>query len=247
LLDYVLGIAREPQYRTRLYVVPVAVNYDRVLEDRSLLLELATSEGRARPSRLSQMADVGRFIIWNLARLLSGTWKRYGRAAVLVGKPMPLEPWFEREKDLFALPRPERLARVQALSDEVMERIGQLIPVTPVALACAAIQSLDSDFVARAVLLERMEEMRDALVDLNALVLRADRDIAETFDRAWRMLRMRRMLALSGDGFAVLPRSRPLVSYYANSIAHLLGPFESAVRERDTLPAMRVSGAFPVP
>jgi glycerol-3-phosphate O-acyltransferase len=147
---------------------------------------------------------------------------------------------------LFDLPRPERLGRVQALSDEVMERIGQLIPVTPVALACAAIQSLDSDFIARAVLLERMEEMRDALVDLNARVLRADRDIAETFDRAWRMLRMRRMLAASGDGFAVLPRSRPLVSYYANSIAHLLGPFESAVRARDTLPAMRASGAFPL-
>src|SRR5688572_6836700 len=45
LLDYVIGIAREPEYRRRLHVVPVAVNYDRVLEDRSLLLELARAEG----------------------------------------------------------------------------------------------------------------------------------------------------------------------------------------------------------
>jgi glycerol-3-phosphate O-acyltransferase len=37
LLDYVLGIAREPVYQSRIFVVPVAVNYDRVLEDRSLL------------------------------------------------------------------------------------------------------------------------------------------------------------------------------------------------------------------
>jgi hypothetical protein len=37
------------------------------------------------------------------------------------------------------------------------------------------------------------------------------------------------------------------VSYYANSIAHLLGPFESAVRERDTLPALRMSGGFLLP
>lgn len=238
LLDYVIGIAREPEYRSRLHVVPVAVNYDRVLEDRSLLLELAKSEGRPRPSRLSQMADVGRFIIWNLGRLLTRRWKRYGRAAVVVGRPVSLEPWFARQGDLFDIPRAERLARVQQLSDEVMERIGRLIPVTPVTLACAAIQSFDSDFISRSRLLGRMEEIRDALVELNARVLRADRDIGETFDRAWRMLRMRRILAASGDGFAVLPRGRPLVSYYANSVAHVLGPFEAGVRARDILPIL---------
>jgi len=241
LLDYVLGIAREPAYAARLYVVPVAVNYDRVLEDRSLLLELAKSEGADRPSRLSQMADVSHFIIWNMGRMLTRRWKRYGRAAVVVGKPVPLQPWFERERDLFSLPRPERLARVQSLSDEVMDRIGRLIPVTSVALACAAIQSLDSDFIPRQRLLDRMEEMRDALVELNARVLRADRDIGETFDRALRMLRMRRILASYGDGFAVLPRSRPLVSYYANSVVHLLGPFATAVQRRDSLPSHMVT------
>jgi len=241
LLDYVLGIAREPEYAARLYIVPVAVNYDRVLEDRSLLLELARSEGAARPSRLSQMADVTHFIIWNVGRLLTRRWKRYGRAAVVVGKPVALQPWFERERGLFSLPRPERLAKVQSLSDEVMERIGKLIPVTSVALACAAIQSLDSEFIPRQRLLDRMEEMRDALVELNARVLRADRDIEETFDRAWRMLRMRRILAASGDGFAVLPRSRPLVSYYANSVVHLLGPFAAAVQRRDSLSSYMIT------
>jgi hypothetical protein len=32
------------------------------------------------------------------------------------------------------------------------------------------------------------------------------------------------------------------VSYYANSIAHLLGPFERAVRARDALPAQAAAG-----
>jgi len=236
LLDYVLGIAREPEYRDRLYVVPVAVNYDRVLEDRSLLIELATSEGRKRPHRLRQLADVAHYLIWNFGRLVTRRWQRYGRAAVLVGKPVSLRAWFEANPDLFELPRVERLARVQSFSDTVMDRIGGLIPVTPVALACAAIQSFDSDFLPRRDLLARMEEMRDALVELNARVLRADRDIEETFDRAWRMLRMRRVLVHSGDGYAVIARNRALISYYANSIAHLLGPFEMAVRRRDSLP-----------
>src|SRR5690348_6311205 len=61
LLDYVLGIAREPSYRSRMYVVPVAVNYDRVLEDRSLLRELASREGRERPSRAKQLGEVARY------------------------------------------------------------------------------------------------------------------------------------------------------------------------------------------
>jgi hypothetical protein len=50
------------------------------------------------------------------------------------------------------------------------------------------------------------------------------------------MLRMRRVLARTSDGYLVLPRGRPLVSYYANSIAHLLGPFVAAVQKRDALP-----------
>ena len=237
LLDYVLGIAREPVYRSRIFVVPVAVNYDRVLEDRSLLRELASREGAARPSRLKQFSEVARYLWWNSARLLTRRWKRYGRAAVTVGAPIALEPWFARNPDLFQLPKPARRARVQSLCDDVMSRIGELIPVTPVPLACAAIQSLDRDFLPRAELLGRMLEMRNALLELNGRVIRHERSIEETFDRAWRMLRMRRVLAEEGGGYVVLPRSRELVSYYANSIAHLLGPFEEAVRRRDALPS----------
>lgn len=242
LLDYVLGIAHDPAFRARIRIVPVALNYDRVIEDRTLLRELAVNEGRGRPSRLSQLVEVVRFVWWNSARVATRRWKRYGRAAVIVGAPIPVADWFAANPDLFDLPRPERLARVQALCDRVMSRIGELIPVTPVPLACAAIQSFDRDFIPRAELLDRMSEMRDALVELNSRVVRHDRSIEETFDRAWRMLRLRKVLVETGGGYAVLPRQRELVSYYANSISHLLGPFEAAVRIRDTLPAAAASG-----
>jgi glycerol-3-phosphate O-acyltransferase len=241
LLDYVLGIARDPAYRSRLFVVPVAVNYDRVLEDRSLLRELAAADGKARPSKATQFGEVTHYLWWNSARLVTRRWKRYGRASVTVGAPMPLADWFARQRELFTIPRADRLSRVQALCDEVMSRIGQLVPVTPVPLACAAIQSIDREFVPRSLLLDRMNEMRAALVEVNGRVLRADRDIAETWERAWRMLRMRRVLLETGDGYTLLPRNRALVQYYANSIAHLLGPFEASVRARDDLPAASLS------
>ncbi len=242
LLDYVLGIARDPSFVARMHLVPVAVNYDRVLEDRSLLRELDSSQGRERPSRLVQFREVARYVGWNLSRLALRRWQRYGRAAVTIGRAIPLEPWFARNPDLFDLPKAERRARVQTLCDSVMSRIGELIPVTPVPLACAAIQSLERDFLRRGELLARMADLRDVLLELNARVIRHDRDIGETFDRARRMLRMRRVLAESGDGFVVLPRGRELISYYANSIAHLLGPFAAGVRARDALPAAAFAG-----
>jgi glycerol-3-phosphate O-acyltransferase len=238
LLDYVLGIGRDPAHASRLYVVPVAVNYDRVLEDRSLLRELDVAGGGRRPSRLAQAWEVGRYLASNGARLLSRRFRRYGRAAVVVGAPRPLAPWFARNPDLFTLVRAERLARVQSLCDELLTEVGQLIPATAVPLVCAAIQTFDAEHIPRAALLGRIDELHSALRELNARGLRADHTSTEIFDRAWRMLRMRRALAESGDGYLVLPRGRPLVSYYANSIAHLLGPFTMAVQRRDALPVM---------
>ena len=242
LLDYVLGVARDPDMRRRLYVVPVAINYDRVLEDRSLLRELDVREGRRRPPRRVQLAEVARYVWWNMARLVARKWKRYGRAAVVIGDPFPLAPWLDQQDresgGLFSVERTERLARVQALSDSVLERIAALIPVTAVSLACAAVQSFDGDFISHAQLLARMSEMRDVLRELNARVIHHEGSIDDVFDRAWRMLEMRRMLVRVGDGYSVLPGNRALVSYYANSIAHLLGPFAAGVRERDQLPML---------
>jgi glycerol-3-phosphate O-acyltransferase len=186
------------------------------------------------------MREVSRYLWWNGARIVLRRWKRYGRAAVTVGEPLHIGPWLEGQPDLFTIPRGERLARVQSLCDDMMSRIGAIIPVTPVPLACAAIQSLDSDFISREKLLHRMTEMRDVLLELNARVIRAEGDIEEIFDRAWKMLRMRRMLVRSGNGYAVLPDNRQLISYYANSIAHLLGPFEEGVRLRDALPTSAI-------
>ncbi len=243
LLDYVLGAARDPEFRKRIHIVPVAINYDRVLEDRSLLRELSVSKGRGTPALSRQFTEVSKYLWWNAARVVLRRFKRNGRAAVTIGEPVPVGPWFdaqdEAEEKFFDLPRHERLARVQVLCDDMMARVGSLIPVTPVTLACAAIQSLDSDYIPRDKLIERMRDMRDVLGELNARVIRAEGPIEETFDRAWKMLSMRHMLVESGGSYAVMPRNRGLISYYANSIAHLLGPFEEGVRQRDTLPALR--------
>jgi glycerol-3-phosphate O-acyltransferase len=88
------------------------------------------------------------------------------------------------------------------------------------------------------LLIARVSEMRDVLRELNARVIHREGSAEEIFDRAWRMLKMRRVLVRVGAGYSVMSGNRALVSYYANSISHLLGPFAQAVRERDQLPAL---------
>src|SRR3954471_4821654 len=243
LLDYLLGVGRDPAMRKRLYIVPVAINYDRVLEDRSLLRELDAREGRTRPPRRAQLMEVLRYVWWNVARLVARRWKRCGRAAVVIGEPVAVAPWIDEQDrevgDLFTVDRADRLARVQMLSDAVLDKIAAIIPVTSVALACAAIQSFDGGFISHAQLVARMSEMRDVLRELNARVIYREGSVDEIFDRAWRMLAMRRILVRVGDGYSVMEGNRQLVSYYANSIGHLLGPFAEGVRERDRLPSFR--------
>jgi glycerol-3-phosphate O-acyltransferase len=119
----------------------------------------------------------------------------------------------------------------------MMERIGAIIPVTAVPMVCAALQTFDAEFVPEVRLLARVEELRDALLAEGAVVVEPEREAAETFERAYRMLRMRRVLLREGAGYLILPRGREIISYYANGIAHLCGAFEARVRERDALPS----------
>ncbi|HLA88955.1 MAG TPA: 1-acyl-sn-glycerol-3-phosphate acyltransferase [Gemmatimonadaceae bacterium] len=247
LLDYVLGVAREPGFAERLYVVPVALNYDRVLEDRSLLRELRVAEGERPPGRFAQSREVTSYVLWNAWRILARRWKRYGQAAVVIGEPVALAPWFARleraGRGLFTLERHERLGEVQRLVDDVMRRVGEIMPVTPVPLVCAAIQTFDAEFIVEDALLERVREMRDVLLHHARRVSHADEDVKETLERAFALLHLRRVITREGTGYLVLPRGRELISFYANSIAHLLGEFEAAVRARDALPVHAVVDA----
>jgi hypothetical protein len=89
-----------------------------------------------------------------------------------------------------------------------------------------------------------MDALRDGLLAVNAKVVRGGLRIDEVWDRAWRTFRLRRLVVAEGESLVILPRGRPLLEYYANSIAHLLpaaaaAPFHKE-HERDTeLPHLR--------
>ena len=221
LLDYIAGTLREPEFDRDIWLVPVAINYDRTLEDRTLIRECLDPALRLPRSR--QFLTVAHYLLFNTLRLLTGRIRRYGRAAVNFGAPLSLQGWLAaQDTDVLALPRPERLPHIQRLADETLERVKAVIPVTPVALASAALVSFERDALPRADVLARMNDYRDHLLELNATVVRADRGIEETWARAMLMFRMRRTVIEDAESVIVMPRQRPLLEYYANSIRHLL-------------------------
>jgi len=245
LLDHILGAARDPERDMRVFVVPVAINYDRVLEDRSLLRELHAEEGHRPPPKLVQFGIVLWYVAWNVLRIVARRWKRHGDAVIVVGEPVSLAPWFEGVRgrhgaDFAQLSRDVRLREVQGLAGDMMQRIGALMPVPAVPLVCAALQTLDAPYVGRERLLEHVDHLRETLADSGAELVAPDEPTDALVDRALALLWIRRAVVRDRGGVAVLPRGRELVSYYANSIAHLLGDLEPAVRSRDILPVYEV-------
>ncbi|HUL03371.1 MAG TPA: 1-acyl-sn-glycerol-3-phosphate acyltransferase [Gemmatimonadales bacterium] len=247
LLDYICRTLRDPAFTRDIWLVPVGINYDRVLEDRSLIRELVDEDGR--PGRLSQLATVTGYVSRNVGRLLTGRLKRYGRVAVNFGTPRSVREWLAGEPpDVLDWPKERRLPEVERLARTMMDRIGGIVPVTPVPLAAAALLSFDRSLVSRTAVLERMDELRDRLRDVNAKVVRGGARIAEIWDRARRMLMLRKLIVAGADSdsLIVLPRARPLLEFYANSIAHLLPirgprvPFHKAHELETGLPRLRV-------
>jgi len=226
LLDYVARSVPELPPARDVRLVPVTLNYDRVLEDRTLIAELL--DAAHRPGRIRQLVGVLQYLAWNVFRFLTGNLKRYGRVHVHFGTPLSLRAWLTARPGVLDLPKEERLPRIQELADSVLGQMAELMPVTPVPLVAASILSLGRSVVGRSMLLERIEEFRDGLVRRGANLVQPERSADVILDRAWRTLRMRRLVVLQGDSYVVFPRQRPLLEYYANSIGHLLPTFEVA-------------------
>src|SRR5207249_8943990 len=110
-----------------------------------------------------------------------------------------------------------RLAELQQLAQELMGRIGAIIPVTPVPLAAAALLSFDQTVIPKAALLERMDQLRDRLHDVNAKVVRGDARILDVWDRARRMLHLRRLAVEDGDSLVGLSGRGRRLKFYSKS------------------------------
>jgi glycerol-3-phosphate O-acyltransferase len=226
LLDYILR-AFDPQGGRDLVFIPVGINYDRVLEDRTLLLDLDPARRRPPPGRA--VANAFRFLAHNFGLMARGRWHRFGYACANFGSPVSMRAYCaERGMDFRLLPRDERHAAVERLGAELMRAVGDVVPVVPVSLVATVFVRDPAAALSELELKARVHDLIGELEEHGARVYipRADLDYALVV--GLRML-TERHLVLERDGlFTAAPAEMHVVRYYANSIAHLLPVAEPA-------------------
>src|SRR5258705_152160 len=120
-----------------LVFVPLGLNYDRVLEDRTLLLSVdpgAPGVGRGK-ALWSALAFAAR----NLRLMLKSEWYRFGYACVNFGAPVSMRVYCrERGVDFQRLAGEERPPATAALGEHLMRSVGRVVPVVPVPLMATA-------------------------------------------------------------------------------------------------------------
>jgi len=132
MLDYLVTAKRDAEFTTPMWIIPTAVNYDRVLEDRNLTEELiGREERRTKGEKLRTTFD---YLFRNFFRGLFKRFKRYGYAVVTFGNPISIDEFIHARPGLLGHTYDERKADLQALADNVMTEISAALAITPVTL-----------------------------------------------------------------------------------------------------------------
>ncbi|MEZ5800341.1 MAG: hypothetical protein R3D29_07575 [Nitratireductor sp.] len=163
--------------------------------------------------------------MYNLLKLrLHGRLYRYGHACVSFGEPLSLSQWQKANGVDFAIDEKEhRFAAVSRLADDLMTRIGKIIPALPVALVSTVLLEDPDTWMGELELKSRVFDLISSLEAKGAHVHipRSDRDYA--VGTGLRMLTLRHLAEENERGlFRANPKEQILLQYYANSIAHLL-------------------------
>lgn len=182
--------------------VPIALNYDRVLEDTILMRAQAKGERKFR----ARISVVFLAILRQIWLRITGKFHRFGYAAVSFGEPLTLSQV------------PEESSRPDAISATIMERIAAAVPVLPVPLISYLL--LKNGTMTRVALEIAFADMLKQLDTAQVHVPRNNRDYAVEF--GLRNLRERRMVIEVGEQISIAPGKEALAGFYANSIRHLM-------------------------
>jgi glycerol-3-phosphate O-acyltransferase len=233
LLGYMLRTF-DPDGERDLVFIPVGINYDRTLEDRTLLLDAAPAASgpagsgvapRPRPGFVRALATTLRFVLRQLGLAARNRWHRFGYACVTFGAPISMRRTLrERRLDFRTLAPAEQSERLAALGSELMAAVGAVVPVVPVPLVAAVFVERAERGLGPLSLLELKASAWRRMAELEAAgarvyVPRSDQDYA--IAAGLRMLTLRHLVEEREGLYAAREDELPLLRYYANSIAHL--------------------------
>ncbi|MGY6703258.1 1-acyl-sn-glycerol-3-phosphate acyltransferase [Roseinatronobacter sp.] len=187
--------------------VPVALNYDRVLEDRVLIT--AGMQGIRRfPVRAKVVLGFILRVLWQKAR---GRFQPFGYAAVCYGEPLSLRDFLNHAPD----------PSTKSLSEALMLRIRAAVPVLPVPLVAAALVQCDQP-CDKDMLTQTCQTMLEALSQHNAWIHLPEGDLAQAVETGLSVLALRGVIARNGENVALVPAEADILSFYAASVLQRL-------------------------
>jgi len=225
LLDYMLR-GFDPQGDRDLVFIPVGINYDRVLEDRTLLLDVQPDAPAKKKKPLDAALTALRFTGRNLSLMARNRWHRFGYACVNFGTPISMRRYLgEQSLDLRRLSKDERTVHLEKLGRELMRAVGEVIPVVPVPLvASALLEHAGNGGLSELDLKALVHQRMTALQAAGAHVYIPRRDLDYAIVAGLRTLTLRHIVLASDGLYRANPDELLVLRYYANSIAHLLTP-----------------------
>jgi glycerol-3-phosphate O-acyltransferase len=225
LLDYMLR-GFDPHGERDLVFVPVGINYDRTLEDRTLLLE--ADGARRRTGAMRALGNTLRFVGNNLWLMIRSRWHRFGYACVNFGTPVSMRAWCsEHRVDFRRMDRDERHHAVEVLGASLMDAVGRVIPVLPVSLVATVFTREPDAALSELEVKGRVAELVDTVTAAGGRVYVPRRDMDYALTVGLRMLTMRHLVREEDGLFTANPDEMIVLRYYANSIAHLLVPLRA--------------------
>ena len=181
--------------------VPVAINYDRILEDRVLIA--ADKRGDRRFG--ARISVIMKFILHNIWQRVLRRDARFGMASVMFGQPLSLRQF-----------GPE--GPIERLADKLKSRIEDVMPVTFVPLLSHVMLNATGPLNEA----QMVQAVRDLLPRTGGAVpaLRKG-DITGYVARARELMAKRRVFLSSDDGWQLAEGERALAQYYANSLGEV--------------------------
>ncbi|HEY4639992.1 MAG TPA: 1-acyl-sn-glycerol-3-phosphate acyltransferase [Thermoanaerobaculia bacterium] len=212
MLDYIVHSKRDPEFNQPLVLMPTAINYDRVLEDRNLTEELLGKEDRS--TKVEKLNTTLEFLFKNFARSLVKRFKRYGYAIVTFGTPIIVDDFIKEHPSLLAETFEERKDALTALAERVMDEISRVLPLTPVTLVARLFAQRDA--WSDADIAAALEKERAAFSD--RVWLTREKSGAEIWTAAREILALRRLIVERDGVWSWNPNELMLRDYYANSL-----------------------------
>jgi len=150
LLSMVLQAYQE-KYCDNLAMIPVYIGYDRVIEEKSYLKELA---GETKtPENTAEIIKTSKILT-----------KRFGRVYVNIGEPMIMKEYLEaQEKPIEQMSLDERQSLYRKIGYELVLEINKVAVVTPFSLVAAVILSHDRRGISHNELLDIVNEFYEYL------------------------------------------------------------------------------------